>query len=296
MLLDYHSAYYAQSQVDLVAHVAAEAQVAAAVTVERRLSAQITGAASVLATVTVTRPIAAAVAAEASASAALFVTRPLAAAIAAQAGVSVVLTVTEPTTVALTGAVAARAGVSAALTVTRSLTAHVAATAGVSAVLRTGSFSPVGGALTLAVAADTTALAVAADAATLTVAAESTTVSLAADAATVSVAADVTTLEVELTYAKVEGDTLPLLVATLKRNGVASPIAGGTAVLRWSIGGASGTITGTVTDGPGGVCEFDGTALPAGRGQCEVFATYADAETRTFPSADAMPLVVRAHL
>lgn len=272
MLLDYHSAYYATAVVELEAAVEARAEASASLRVERRLSAQVTSAASALATLRVTRPLAASVAAQASVSATLHVTRGLSAAVSAQAGASTTLTVT------------------------RRLAASVAAQAGVVATLRSGVPAPDGGVLTLSLPADVATLDVAEDAATLTLAADVASLTVTDDVAALSVAADVTTLEFEMTYVKVEADTLPLLTATLKRNGVAVSIAGATAVLRWAVGGLTGTLSGTVTDGPGGVCEFDLTALPAGRGRAEVFATFADAETRTFPSADAVTITVRPHL
>ncbi|MEY5061760.1 MAG: hypothetical protein RIS45_1681 [Planctomycetota bacterium] len=117
---------------------------------------------------------------------------------------------------------------------------------------------------------------------------------LAASLATLTVAASVATAETAVSYTIVAGDTLPALTATLKVNGTVVNLTGATVALRWSCGGTRGDLAGSVTDATGGVCAFDLSSLPSGSGRGEIVVTFADDETRTFPSAEAFPIVVRA--
>lgn len=97
-----------------------------------------------------------------------------------------------------------------------------------------------------------------------------------------------------MSFVLVEGDTLPVLTATLAVDGTATNLSGASVALRWSCGGTRGDLAGSVTDATGGVCAFDLSSLPSGSGRGEIVVTFADDEQRTFPSAEAFPIVVRA--
>jgi len=98
------------------------------------------------------------------------------------------------------------------------------------------------------------------------------------------------------TFAVVQGDTLPLLAATLAVNGVATNLTGATVALKWSIGGLTGSVAGTLVTPASGTCSFSLATLPAGSGRGEIEVTFADASVRTYPSAEPFTLVVRAGL
>lgn len=97
-----------------------------------------------------------------------------------------------------------------------------------------------------------------------------------------------------MSFVLVEGDTLPVLTATLAVDGTATNLSGASVALRWSCGGARGEIVGTVTNAATGACSFDLADVPAGRGKGEIVVTFADDAVRTYPSADTFPIVVRA--
>lgn len=272
MLLDYHSAYYAAAVVELEAAVEARAGASASLRVERRLSAQVTGAASALATLRVTRPLAASISAQASVSATLHVTRGLSAAVSAQAGAS------------------------ASLTVTRFLAASVAAQAGVVATLRAGVPAPTGTSATLTIATSVASAALGTSEATASLASGVASAALAESLATATLAASAATAEVDVSYVLVEGDTLPVLQATLAVNGTATNLTGASVALRWSMGDLTGEIAGTVTNAAAGVCTFALATVPVGRGTGEIVVTFADDAVRTYPSAAPFAVIVRAHL
>jgi len=164
------------------------------------------------------------------------------------------------------------------------------------AVARAGAPAPTGTRATLTLASSVASAAVAASDATASLTSSAATAAVAASTATATVAASAATAEVSMTYVLVEGDTLPLLTATLAVDGVATNLSGATVALRWSIAGATGTVEGTVTNAAAGECSFDCSALPAGRGTGEVRVVFADTNVRTYPSAAPFTLVVREAL
>lgn len=156
--------------------------------------------------------------------------------------------------------------------------------------------APTGTRATLTLATSSTTAALAAPLGAVTLASSVATAAVAAPAATLTLAASATTAQVAMSFVLVEGDTLPVLTATLAVDGTATNLSGASVALRWSCGGARGEIVGTVTNAATGACSFSLAGVPAGRGKGEIVVTFADDETRTYPSAAPFDLIVRAAL
>jgi len=254
----------------LAAAVVAASLASASATVTRPLSAQVTGAASVLGAAQVTRQASAGVAGQSGTAASLAVSRALAA------------------------TVAARSEASAAAALRVPLAGNVGAASSLAASLRAGAHAPTGTVATLTLGTSSATTTLADSLGTAALASSVAAADLAASLATLTVAASVATAETAVSYTIVAGDTLPALTATLKVNGTVVNLTGATVALRWSCGGTRGDLAGSVTDATGGVCAFDLSSLPSGSGRGEIVVTFADDEQRTFPSAEAFPIVVRA--
>lgn len=98
-----------------------------------------------------------------------------------------------------------------------------------------------------------------------------------------------------MTWTIVEGDTAPLLTATLSTETGAQSLSGATVECTARIGAVSVTKSATVTDAANGVVtvDFEG-ALPAGVGNARFKVTFGSGKVRYFPSETAVQIRVVA--
>lgn len=98
-----------------------------------------------------------------------------------------------------------------------------------------------------------------------------------------------------MTWTIVQGDTSPLLIATLSDESGAVGLSGASVEITATIGSTTVTKTGTVLDASAGRVSFDFAGeLPVGIGSARIKVTFANGKIRKFPSEAAIQLRVLA--